>query len=134
MTNSRLTQLTTEPHVNIEHYKKRLVDMEKDLSARIRRETALGRDQTADSPQDSGDSGEADEAASEDFSEAGLDSDLLQQVRDALKRIDDGTFGMCIVDGQPIEEKRLEASPWTPYCLKHQALLDAQAGGTMPTM
>jgi RNA polymerase-binding transcription factor len=41
-------------------------------------------------------------------------------VRDALQRIEDGTFGKCIVDGGPIEEKRLEAIPWTPYCLKHE--------------
>jgi len=29
------------------------------------------------------------------------------------------------VDGEPIDEKRLEAMPWTPYCLKHQQLREA---------
>jgi DnaK suppressor protein len=68
------------------------------------------------------------------FSEAELDSTNLQQMRDALRRIDEGTFGRCIVDGEPIEEKRLEAVPWTPYCLKHQEALEAVSPPTTPTL
>ena len=49
----------------------------------------------------------------------------LEHIRDALQRIEDGTFGRCVVDGEPIEKKRLEAVPWTPYCLKHQEQLEA---------
>jgi hypothetical protein len=30
--------------------------------------------------------------------------------------VDNGTFGTCLVDGGPIEEKRLDAAPWTPRC------------------
>jgi DnaK suppressor protein len=51
-----------------------------------------------------------------------------------LKRIDDGTFGQCAVDGGPIEAKRLDAIPWAPYCLKHQTLLEAAARRRMPTL
>lgn len=32
------------------------------------------------------------------------------------------TYGICIVDGEPIDEGRLEAVPWTPYCRKHAEL------------
>jgi RNA polymerase-binding transcription factor DksA len=45
---------------------------------------------------------------------------LLTEVEDALKRIGEGTYGRCIIDGEPILEKRLEAIPWTPYCVKHE--------------
>ena len=76
----------------------------------------------------------ADEGTSESFSEAELDATVLQQVRDALRRIDQGTYGRCVVDGAPIEPKRLEALPWTPYCLKHQKLLEAAARPRMPTL
>jgi RNA polymerase-binding transcription factor DksA len=38
-----------------------------------------------------------------------------------------------VVDGAPIEEKRLEAVPWTPYCLKHQQLLEG-ASRPKPTL
>jgi DnaK suppressor protein len=119
--------------VNIEHYRQRLLELEKQLSARAGRESALGRDQTADSSRDAGDASVADEAASEDFTEVAMDSTIVQQVRDALQRIDDGTFGKCVVDGGPIEPQRLEAVPWTQYCLKHQTILEGSAT-KMPTL
>jgi DnaK suppressor protein len=108
-----------------QEYKRRLLELEAQLSARTVRERQSARDQVIDSPGDVADGSVADEAMSEDYSEAELDAAVLQQVRDALQRIDDGTFGRCVVDGGPIEPKRLEAVPWTPYCLKHQRLLEA---------
>jgi Prokaryotic dksA/traR C4-type zinc finger len=42
---------------------------------------------------------------------------MLSQVQDPLERIKNGAFGNCLADGEPIDEKRLEAVPWTPYCL-----------------
>jgi DnaK suppressor protein len=46
--------------------------------------------------------------------------ETLKQVDDALLRLEQGTYGKCIECGRPIEESRLEAVPWTPYCLEHQ--------------
>jgi len=48
-------------------------------------------------------------------------SDTLKEVRLALARIDAGTFGLCENGGEHIEEKRLEAIPWTRYCSAHEA-------------
>jgi DnaK suppressor protein len=59
---------------------------------------------------------------------------VLKQVREALGRVADGTFGTCIVDGGPIEERRLEAEPWTPYCLKHEQRLEGMASSKAPTL
>jgi DnaK suppressor protein len=120
--------------MNIPHYKQRLLDLEKDLSARIGQETDQGRENSIDSAHDVGDASVADEVASEEFAEAEHNADVLQQVRDALGRVDDGTFGTCIVDGGPIEEARLEAVPWTPYCLKHAQRLEAAASSRTPTL
>src|SRR6059058_66037 len=111
--------------MNVQDYKRRLLELETRLSTRAAGERELARAQVIDTAADTGDVSVADEAVSEDFSEAELDATVLQQVRDALRRIDDGTFGRCLVDGGPIEPKRLEAVPWTPYCLKHQRLLEA---------
>jgi RNA polymerase-binding transcription factor DksA len=71
--------------------------------------------------------------ASEEFAEAEHSAEVLQQLRDALGRVDDSTFGTCIVDGGPIEEPRLEV-PWTPYCLKHAQRLEAAASSRTPTL
>jgi RNA polymerase-binding transcription factor DksA len=120
--------------MNIQHYKQRLLDLEKTLSARIGTETDQGQGEFIDSAHDVGDASVADEMASEEFTEAEHHADVLQQVRDALDRVADGTFGTCIVDGGPIEEPRLEAVPWTPYCLKHAQRLEAAASSRMPTL
>jgi len=80
-----------------------------------------------DTAADAGDASVADESESEDFTEAELDATVLQQVRDALRRIEEGTYGRCLIDGGPIETKRLDAIPWTPYCTRHQKLLEAES-------
>ena len=120
--------------MNVQEYKRRLLELETRLSARTARERERAREQVMDSPGDIGDASVADEGQSQSFTEAELDATVLQQVRDALQRIDGGTFGRCIVDGGPIEPKRLEAVPWTPYCLKHQQLLEAASQARTPTL
>lgn len=49
---------------------------------------------------------------------------LLSEVQDALKRIELGTYGTCVVCGQPIPEKRLEALPWAARCVKDEEQLE----------
>ncbi len=52
----------------------------------------------------------------------------LQDVRDAMERLDDGTFGKCIDCGKPIPEGRLEAIPWAKYCIDDQQRHDSALG------
>jgi DnaK suppressor protein len=106
--------------MTVQEYKQRLLDLEKRLSRHISDEREQAREQVLDSPRDAADDSVADEDESVDFAVAELDTTALEQIRDALQRIEDGTFGRCVVDGEPIEPKRLEALPWKPYCLKHQ--------------
>jgi DnaK suppressor protein len=48
--------------------------------------------------------------------------DLIQKIDRALKRIDDGTYGICERCGKPIEKARIKALPYVDLCIK-----DAQA-------
>lgn len=45
----------------------------------------------------------------------------LQEIDDALGRLDDGSFGRCAVCTRPIGDERLDALPWTRWCIDHQA-------------
>jgi len=119
--------------MDVERYRQRLLALETTLSNRTAREVTLGRDKLIDTAADAGEASVADESESEDFSEAELDVTVLKQVREALRRIQNGTYGQCVVDGGPIEPQRLEAMPWAPYCLKHQSLLEA-ASRPKPTL
>lgn len=42
--------------------------------------------------------------------------DLLEQTRRALKRLEAGSYGQCLICGAPIETKRLEAAPEAEEC------------------
>lgn len=52
----------------------------------------------------------------------------LQEVREAMGRLDDGSFGKCIDCGKPIPQGRLEAIPWAKYCIEDQAGHDNALG------
>lgn len=41
------------------------------------------------------------------------------EVVDALRRIEGGTYGICSVSGEPIEEDRLDADPAAHTCKAH---------------
>jgi RNA polymerase-binding protein DksA len=42
---------------------------------------------------------------------------LLVEINDALRRIDEGTYGICEGRGEPISKARLNAIPWARYCV-----------------
>ncbi len=73
-----------------------------------------------------------DEPVSQDFAEQAtemennevLDSlgnitrDEMNKVKDAIARIDSGEYGLCVVCGEPIGQKRLEILPFSDKCIK----------------
>ena len=67
-------------------------------------------------------------AGQRELAARGLERDTkkLMQIGAALRRIDDGDFGICLDCEEAISPKRLTAVPWAGYCLHCQELLDAQ--------
>lgn len=49
----------------------------------------------------------------------------LSLVRLALERLREGSFGDCLHCGKTIGEKRLDALPWTPYCIECQEKIES---------
>jgi DnaK suppressor protein len=119
--------------VNIDRCRRRLLELEQELEERLGEEVDTARDTRDDQPAVS-DLAHVDELKEEYFALAETDSAILALVRAALRRIEDGTYGSCVVDGGPIDEKRLESVPWTPYCLKHQAELEERARIRTPSL
>lgn len=120
--------------MNPNQYQRRLLAQEQEVSARVERAMATVREPRDGSAHDVADESSTVELKEEQFAEAEADRMVLNQVRDALKRIDNGTFGTCMDDGEPIEEERLEAMPWTPYCLRHQQLREGTGPPRTPTL
>src|SRR3954466_8681330 len=76
---------------------------------------------------------EVQNAAERELAIRNLDreSNLLRNVRAALRRIDEGSFGICVHCDEEISPKRVAAVPWTPYCIQCQEAADkAQEDGS----
>jgi DnaK suppressor protein len=69
---------------------------------------------------------EVQNAAERELAIRNLDreSNLLRNVRAALHRIDEGSFGVCLHCEEDISIKRLNAVPWAPYCIQCQEIAD----------
>lgn len=53
----------------------------------------------------------------------------LEDVKRALRKVDEGSYGICEACGRPIPPERLEASPAARYCLEDQTRLEKEARG-----
>jgi DnaK suppressor protein len=56
------------------------------------------------------------------------DSHLLRNVRSALQRMAEGSYGTCLRCEEDISPKRLDAVPWAGYCIRCQELADRDSG------
>ncbi len=54
------------------------------------------------------------------------ESQLLQEIEDALERLKKNTFGICEMCKEPIARKRLEAIPHARYCIQCQSEYEKQ--------
>lgn len=72
---------------------------------------------------------EVQNAAERELAIRNLDreSNLLRNVRAALRRIEDGSFGVCVHCEEEISPKRIAAVPWTPFCIACQEQADRAA-------
>src|SRR5580698_2093351 len=52
------------------------------------------------------------------------EASLLRNVRAALSRINDGSYGVCMHCEEDIKPKRLEAVPWAGFCIRCQEARD----------
>jgi len=49
---------------------------------------------------------------------------LLGEINEALARIEDRTFGICMGTGKPIGKARLTARPWAKYCIEYARMVE----------
>jgi DnaK suppressor protein len=69
---------------------------------------------------------EVQHAAERDLAIRNLDreSNVLRNVRSALRRIENGDFGICLHCEEEITLRRLAAVPWAPFCIHCQEQSD----------
>jgi DnaK suppressor protein len=91
-----------------------------DLASILRRRDEIAIEKSPDAID------EVTRAAERELAIRNLDreSNLLRNVRAALRRIHDGSFGVCAHCEEDISPKRLAAVPWAPFCIRCQEAAD----------
>jgi RNA polymerase-binding transcription factor len=113
--------------MNTEHYKQLLLAKQQDLLDSVRMHEEEARDSRTAEVEDEIDRVISAEGQAAGFQEATLAAQTLTLVREALERIENGTYGKSLESGEPLEPARLEAVPWAQYSLKEQERIDREA-------
>ena len=101
-------------------YKKILETKQDELERLVRNRDAITIEKSADALD------EVQHASERELAIRNLDreSNLLRNVRSALRRIGDGSFGTCMHCEEEISPKRIAAVPWAPFCIQCQEQAD----------
>jgi DnaK suppressor protein len=103
----------------LEEYRRALLD---EYELDMQRERAIPTDEV-------GDFADRAEAASDRenlLSAAEDELGWLRLIDEALRRISDGSYGICLAGGEEIPLDRLRAVPWARHCAAHQAEWEAR--------
>ena len=106
----------------MEKYKRLLEDKKSSLSAEIAKTRSAEEETSEESTQDIADKAVSSYTREFLYSLTDGERSTLLQIDDALGRIEEGAFGLCLNCGMLMTEKRLNAVPWAPYCLDCQEL------------
>lgn len=118
--------------MNIDTFKQRLLAKQQELLDSISRFDSEARESRSAEVEDPIDQVTSSELKAGAFAVSTVEAQTLEQVRAALQRIQDGTYGKCIDCGRAIEPARLEAVPWTSYCRADQEKHDSEDAAAAP--
>ena len=103
-------------------YRDMLLDMREGLVGQVMEAEQYSRERDSEATQDPADMAANAYTKELLFSMSANDRQLLELIDEALERIEEGEFGLCVHCGEPMQEKRLEAVPWARHCLRCQDL------------
>jgi DnaK suppressor protein len=103
-------------------YEEALLKKQKELVDSYQRDKAAGNAQPDDGIQDLADKAASAYSKELNFSLSDGERNLLMLIDEALVRVKADTYSVCTNCGQTIGEKRLQAVPWTPFCIDCQEL------------
>jgi len=108
----------------LEQFRKQLEERQTELRKIVARTEQDGRDADVGTAQDIADRAANSYTKEFLFHQSNNERQTLQMVEAALARIREGSFGECINCGEEINIRRLEAVPWTRYCIACQEKLE----------
>jgi DnaK suppressor protein len=116
----------TMEKAKVQQYRWKLESSRQDALLLLGRLASETRALEADSPQDTGDQSIGSVAKESLFQQTSQRRRLVRMIEAALRRIADGTYGICVACAGDIPRKRLEALPWTDCCLRCQEIAERE--------
>lgn len=107
-------------------YKKTLVARRNEIVRKLSEFRNESKEVETDIAQDVADKAESSYTKEFLLSLSDAERDLLFQMDAALRRIDRGEFGNCQMCQKEISKKRLNALPWTPFCIDCQEKAESE--------
>lgn len=107
------------------HYEKILHAKAEDVRRSVTAQRARQTVARLDVPSDEGDLSHQSHEEWLFLNRNNLEIKLLREVQQALRRVGDGSFGVCQSCDEPISTKRLDAIPWAKYCVTCQERISA---------
>ena len=103
----------------LEHFRQILESWKRDLMVEVDRTVSHMKDEAANFP-DPNDRATQEEEFSLELRTRDRERKLIRKIDEALKRIDDGSYGYCLETGEEIGVKRLEARPVATLSIEAQ--------------
>ena len=113
------TKIKTNPY---QAHEDALRSKQRQLLDSYERDKAAGNASPDDGIQDLADKAASAYSKELNFSLSDAERNLLMLIEEAFNRIKDGSYSICTNCGAEIGEKRLQAVPWTPFCIDCQEL------------
>lgn len=101
-------------------YKKLLLAKQEEVRRMVARSEQDGREANGGVTQDSGDQAASSYNKEFLFHQSDDNRRVLQLIDEALRRVSDGSYGLCVECQQDVQKKRLEAVPWARHCIECQ--------------
>ena len=112
------------PKKELEKYRRLLQEKKTTLLAELAKTKHAEEETTEESTQDIADRAVSSYTREFLYSLNDTERSTIQQIDQALSRIEDGTYGLCLNCGTPMNERRLLAIPWSRHCLECQELAE----------
>jgi DnaK suppressor protein len=103
----------------LEHFRQILLNWKQDLMVEVDRTVSHMKDEAANFP-DPNDRATQEEEFSLELRTRDRERKLIRKIDDALKRVEDGSYGYCLETGEEIGIKRLEARPVATLSIEAQ--------------
>ncbi|MCL5671726.1 MAG: TraR/DksA family transcriptional regulator [Acidobacteria bacterium] len=104
----------------VAHYRKQLLAKQEEICRMVARSDQDGREADNEITQDLADRAANSYTKEFLFHQSDDNRRILQLIQEALRRADEGSYGLCVECQQGVQSKRLDAVPWARHCIECQ--------------